>query len=482
MNILMAASEMAPLARTGALSEAVADLSGELRKLGHDVSVVMPYYRSIRENKAIKPRKSGIKFSVPVGTGNFPCEVFEVKMESGVKVYLVSRDEFFDRTGVYGVDGRDYQDNSARFIYFTKCAVELGRQLDPAPDIFHAHSWETALAPVFVRDQRLPFHTVLTPHTLAYQGNFWSYDFGLTNLPGEYFSSRGVEFYGSMNCLKGGLLFADAVVLPSERFIAEAQKTSEYGCGLESVLREQQHKLQGIPFAPDWETWNPATDTEIAAKFSAAKPVTRLKNRTALLSALNLQTDPRAVFCTFLDAGTGPGLEALFGGLDRLLAENVRVILLGAIPGTHTLEIEIARRKHAGQLAYLPDFDEKTARLALAGSDVFFVPNSTEPLPLWLPRALRYGAVPLVAQSGGLFQFVRDWEPARNVGNGFVFHARTADGVVDAARCAINALSDPEQQKALLARALEADFSKTATAREYVRLYERLLGVAEKAA
>ncbi len=482
MNILMAASEMAPLARTGALSEAVADLSGELRKLGHNVSVVIPYYRSIRENKAIKPRKSGIKFSVPVGSGNFPCEIFEVKVESGVKVYLVSRDEFFDRTGVYGVDDRDYQDNSARFIYFTKCAVELGRQLDPAPDIFHAHSWETALAPAFVRDQRLPFRTVLTPHTLAYQGNFWSYDFGLTNLPGEYFSSRGVEFYGSMNCLKGGLLFADAVVLPSERFISEAQKTSEYGCGLESVLREQQHKLHGIPSVPDWENWNPSADTELTGKFSAAKPAARSKNQAALLSALNLRAEPRAVFTTFLSAGTGPGLSAFFSGLDRLLAEDVRVILLGPIPASHTLEIEIARRKHVGQLAYLPEFDEKTARLALAGSDVFFVPNSTEPLPLWLPRALRYGAVPLVVQCGGLFQFVRDWEPARDLGNGFVFHARTADGLVDAARRALNVLADPEQKNALLARVLEADFSKAATALAHVALYERLLGASVKAA
>ena len=119
--------------------------------------------------------------------------------------------------------------------------------MDPAPQILHANGWQTALLPVFVSQRRLPFRTVLTPHTLAYQGNFWSYDFGLTNLPGDYFSAHGVEYFGSMNCLKGGILFADAVVLPGGSYVHGAQ-TPEHGYGLENVLREHQHKLYGIAF------------------------------------------------------------------------------------------------------------------------------------------------------------------------------------------------------------------------------------------
>ncbi|HRJ73257.1 MAG TPA: glycogen/starch synthase, partial [Terrimicrobiaceae bacterium] len=253
MKILMAASELAPLVRSGQLADAMAELSGGLRRLGHDVGVVLPYYRAIREDKSVRVRKSKQKFSVPVGAARIPCEVFETKAD-GVTVFLVARDEYFDRSGIYGVDGRDYQDNAARFIFFTKCVLEIARRMETPPDILHANSWETALLPVFVRDQRLPFRTVLTPHGLEYQGNFWSYDFALTNLPGEYFSARGVEYYGSMNCLKGGILFADAVVLPGERFVSAAQ-TAEYGCGLDAVLRENQYKLAGIPASGDEALW-----------------------------------------------------------------------------------------------------------------------------------------------------------------------------------------------------------------------------------
>ena len=194
MKILVASSELAPLARTGGLADAVAELTAELSRLGHEVSVVIPYYRSIREEKAAKTKKTRVKFNVQVGNAGIPVDVFETQTPEGVQVFLIARDEYFDRSGFYGVDGRDYQDNAARFIYFTKAAVELAGRMNPAPEILLANGWQTALLPVFVAERRLPYRTVLTPHSLAFQGNFWSYDFGLTNLPGDYFSAHGVEY------------------------------------------------------------------------------------------------------------------------------------------------------------------------------------------------------------------------------------------------------------------------------------------------
>ena len=174
MKILVASSEMTPLARTGGLADAVMELTAELVRLGHDVSVVLPFYRTIREDKLAKTKKARIRFNVQVGSSGIPGEIFETKTPDGIPVFLVARDEFFDRSGFYGVDGRDYQDNAARFVYFTKCAVELAAKMDPAPQVLLANGWQTALLPVFVSERRLPFRTVLTPHTLAYQGNFWS--------------------------------------------------------------------------------------------------------------------------------------------------------------------------------------------------------------------------------------------------------------------------------------------------------------------
>jgi len=480
MNILMAAAEMSPFLRNGDLGDAVANLSGELRRLGHEVSVVLPCYRAIREGKT-KLKKTGVKFSVNVGAGRCPCEIFEMKSPDGVQVFLVSRDEYFDRSGVYGVDGRDYQDNAARFIFFTKCAIELARRMEPAPDILHANSWETALAPVFCRDQRLPFRTVLTPHGLEYQGNFWSYDFSLTNLPGEYFGARGVEYFGSMNCLKGGILYADAVVLPGERFVSEAQ-TPSAGCGLDPVLREHQHKLFGIPTPAGLDEWLPATDSALTEKYSAAQPDKRAQNRPAALHAFDLDAEPaRAVFLAFADAG--PGSDLLLSSLDRLLADNCRLILLGAVDPALTEDLEVARRKHRGRFTHLADFDDTLARQALAGSDVMLLPGPVEPRATWLRRAIRYGVIPAALQCGGLFQLVRDWEPSRSVGNGFVFRSATVDGLLDISRRAMRALDDPAQRSALLAANLAADFSHEATARAHVALYTRLLGgTAAKAA
>jgi len=465
MKILVAASEMTPFARTGGLADAVSELTAELFRLGHEVSVVIPYYRTIREGKLAKAKKTRVRFNVQVGNSGIPGEVFETKTPEGVQVFLVSRDEYFDRSGFYGVDGRDYQDNAARFIYFTKCVIELASRMNPAPEILHANAWQTALLPVFVSERRLTFRTVLTPHTLAYQGNFWSYDFGLTNLPGDYFSAHGVEYYGSMNCLKGGILFADAVVLPGERYVCEAQ-TPEYGCGLENVLREHQHKLYGIPFSAELRDWKPAAGESFE------------KSRSALLEAVGMAPElPRAIFATFTESCGGKGLDLLFPALDRLLADNVRLVLLGPVGAEHITALEIAERKHRGRFAHVSGPDEALARKALAGADVFLVPGPVEPQAIWLRRAMLSGAIPLAAQCPGLFQFVRDWEQTRGKGNGFVFCARTVDGLLDGCRKALRVMDDGTRRELLRKRCLSADFSLEAAARAHIELFEHLLGV-----
>ena len=464
MKILVASSELTPLARTGGLADAVAELTAELSRLGHEVSVVIPYYRSIREGKVAKTKKTRVKFNVQVGNAGIPVDVFETQTSEGVQVFLIARDEYFDRSGFYGVDGRDYQDNAARFVYFTKAVVELAGRMKPSPEILLANGWQTALLPVFVAERRLPYRTVLTPHSLAFQGNFWSYDFALTNLPGDYFSAHGVEYYGSMNCLKGGILFAHAVVLPGERYVWEAQ-TPEHGYGLENVLREHQHKLYGIPSSEAVNDW----------KLPASESSNR--QRAALLEAAGLSADePRAIFVAFSQSSEAKGLGILFPALDRLLADDVRLILLDAVPAEHITALEIAERKHRKRFVHISPADESLQRKALAGADIFLVPGPAEPEAVWLRRAMLSGAIPLAAQCPGLFQFVRDWEQSRGEGNGFVFSAQTPDGLLDGCRKALRVLDDKATRDLLRKRCLSADFSLEAAARAHVELFERLLG------
>ena len=455
MKILMAGSEMAPFARTGDFADEILALAAHLCEAGHEVTMVLPYYRCIREDKSVKAKRAKHKFSVPVGPSRLSAEIFEASAPGGVQVLFVAREEFFDRTGIYGGEDRDYQDNSARFIFFTKCVLELARKL--GPDVVHAHGWPTALLPVFARDQRLPVVTVFTPHGLEYQGNFWSYDFGLTNLPEEYFSARGLEFFGSMNFLKAGILFADAVVLPGRRHVAEMQ-TPEFGCGLESVLREQSHKLEGIPNGLRESAW------PVFPVGERADAVEQLSRRAGL--------EPGGrILLADSSATNGAGIDLLLEALDRLPLEDLRAVLLGPVEAACQRALEIATRRQAGRFAHLPEVDAPLFHLALSASEFLVLPGPVEPGGELLMLSLRNGVLPIAAHCGGLRQLVQDFDPVTGEGNGFVFYKNTLEALLDAINRAARSPDLSHMEKS----ARMSDFSWTSSAARHVTLYNRLL-------
>ena len=195
----MISSEGWPLARSGALADMLAALPRELKARGHEIALVMPYYREIRQNKKIKTKPLRVRLEIPLGENRIAADVLEARTAEGLQIFFVRCDELYDRPGVYVEKGEPYPDNAARFIFFSKAAVEIARRMSPTPEILHCHDWPAALVPVLVRDRGLPFATVLSIHHLADQGNFDSWDFSLTNLPGRYFEPTGVEFFGRLN-------------------------------------------------------------------------------------------------------------------------------------------------------------------------------------------------------------------------------------------------------------------------------------------
>src|SRR5437016_12633512 len=264
MRILMISAEGPPLVRAGALVDVLGALPRELRGRGHEVSVTLPYYREIRENTAFKEEDTGVTVDVRVGYKIYIAEYLEGRSASGVQLFFIRCDDFFDRPELYGEHGKKYEDNAARFIFFCKAALELARRLTPSVQILHAHDWAAALVPMLARAYHLPLATVLTIHHVAEQGSFWGLDFKLTNLHERFFTLRGVEFFGKLNFLKGGILFADKVTTVSERHKREVQ-TPEFGCGLDAVLRENAHKLRAILHGADYARWNPETDKLLPA-------------------------------------------------------------------------------------------------------------------------------------------------------------------------------------------------------------------------
>ena len=458
MEILIAASEMAPFARTGGFADSVRDLAEGIAAAGHSVTVAMPFYRCVRENAALGARRSKMKFPVQVGAARLQCECWEAEESGGVKFLFFARDEYYDRTGLYGMDGQDYSDNAARFIFFAKAVAEAARQRHA--DVLHLLGWQPALAAVFLRESGGGVPTVLSPFSLEFQGNFWSHEFALTNLPGRYFSDSGLEFYGSMNFLKAGIVFSDAVVLPGGRAVAEMQ-TPAHGCGLENVLRQYADKLEGIA------TGVPETALGLVPRDSKAQAAARKK----LFPKAAAGAD--AVFAAFDTASTaGAGLDLLFGALDRLAPAPVHVALLGAVPEALRMEFEVAVRRHAARLVHLGEPHEQGVSEVLAACDFVLLPGALEPGSVFAMRALRNGLVPIAAQCEGLHETVRDFDPVRESGNGLILHRRNVGALCDTL---CRALQLGAADRALLSgRAGESDFSWKAAVARLDSLYGRL--------
>ncbi len=467
MKILMASTEMAPLAQTGGLGEVVAALPAALQEQGHTASVVLPLYRTIRESAAIEP--TGVSMAVYVGGRKMTAEIFQTTTANGVQVFLVGRDEYFDRSGLYGVaGGRGYDDNAERFIFFSRAVVELACHMDPPPDLIHCHDWPTALVPLFLKERGLPFRSVLTVHQLAHQGCFDGADFSLTHLAGYYY--HDLEFHGQINFLKGGILHADAIVAVSERFAREMLQPAG-GHGLDGVLRAHTRKLWGILNGNASSSWNPAHDPCLTATYSPSAMEGKKRCRGALLEALGLARNEAGPVFAAQGAVEQSFLPAL---VDQLLADDSRLVILSDTPVT-SRELLVARRRHTGKLAVLECPDEALVRRTLAGADVMVLPAPLEPSGVSALRALKYGAVPMVQATGGLSELIRDYDPSEGKngsGNGFVYYSSTQEALIDALQRVKAVYRRRREWAALRERGMKTDFSWQTTARRYARLYQ----------
>jgi len=482
MRILMISAEGPPLQRTAALIDVMDALPAALRARGHDVCVVLPFYREIRENRAFKTQNTGIAVDVQVGDKVYPARYLEGRSASGVQLYLVRCDEFFDRDGIYGERGKPYEDNAARFIFFCKAALELSRRLTPQLQILHVHDWPAALVPVFVCAQGLPFRTVLTIHHVADQGSFWGLDFGLTNLPERFFTLHGVEFFGRLNFLKGGILYADKITTVSEHYRREIL-TPSGGHGLDGVLGENAHRLSAILDGADYKLWNPASDRLLPARYDEKRLRGKQVCRDALLKEMKLAPGPRGpVFGMVTRVVQEKGFEILVPLLDRLLWDDVRLIILGEGDPAYETALAVAARKFPARFAYQKDYDAKLAHLIEAGMDISLIPSRFEPAGLSAMYNLKYGALPVARATGGIHEIIEDYDPTSDSGYGFLCYEYSSEAFWDAIKRARQIFGDRNLWTKLMKRAMARNFSWDASARRYEALYRELIGASEEAA
>ena len=477
MEIWMVASEMAPFAKTGGLADVTAALPDALVRAGHSVTCVLPYYRSVREQITVK--EPGVELSVPLGERQTRGRLLEAVTPQGVHLCLVRRDEYFDRSFLYGTPERDYDDNAERFIFFSKAAHQIPRLLNRRPDLYHCHDWQAALAPLLVLldRQSAGFYsrtqTVFTIHNLAYQGIFWALDFPMTNLPAAFFAPDGLEYYGNINLMKAGILFSDAVTTVSPTYATEIQ-TPEFGCGLHDVVAARKDRLIGILNGVDLAQWHPSFDNLIPARYSADNLAGKELCRAHLLSRCGFDPDPDRQVPVIGWIGRlveQKGLDLLMPVLSHILDLPARLVVLGDGEPRYTRELQRLARSRPESMTATFGYDNRLAHQIEAGADIFLMPSRFEPCGLNQMYSLLYGTVPVVHAVGGLADTVHAWDPAAKTGNGFPFKPLTSGALRRAVADAVGAWRDREQWAAIQHNGMRGDYGWDHAAARYLEVY-----------
>lgn len=482
MKIVMVTSELSPYSKTGGLADAVAGLSQELVALGHQVTCLVPYYRCSWE--IAHAEATGMSLTVPLGQKQVTASIWENTPRQGpgegtLRVVFVRRDEYFDRSELYGTAEHDYEDNAERFIFLSKVAVEWMRVRELYPDVVHAHDWQTALVPLMLRldeqthRMRIAMKTVFTIHNLAFQGIFWSLDFPMTNLQQQFFTPDGLEFYGQINLMKAGILFSDEITTVSRTYAREIL-TPEYGCGLENLLNSRADHLKGIRNGVDYEVWNPEGDPYIARRFSATDMTGKEECKRDLLRTVGLEADARTPVIGMISRLTDQkGFDIMTEALDGILKQDARLVLLGTGEAKHETFWRDAAKRHAKRVAARIAFDEVMAHKIEAGADMFLMPSRFEPCGMNQMYGLRYGTIPIVRATGGSDETVEDYDPQTGQGNGFKFRDHAPAAVVSAVERALRVYAEADAWKALQQNAMQCDFSWKTAAQEYLQLYQK---------
>jgi starch synthase len=477
MNILLASSEVHPFSKTGGLADMAAALGKALARAGHEVRIVKPLYRDLRE-RFPKMRRVDWKFNLRLGAKWEQGDLWSLEVEKGLTVFFVEHPGFFDRAGIYLENNASYTDNAERFIFFSKCVAHLARYLPWRADVVHVHDWQAALVPVLMLHQKRaegwknPPPTCLTIHNLAYQGIFPPSAFALTNLPPEFFTLDSLEFYGQLNCLKAGIIFADVITTVSPRYAREIM-TEALGCALDDRLRQRQPELFGILNGVDYEEWNTTENPFLAKPYSVTRLAGKNADKAALQKEIGLPVTAKVpMFGTISRLAEQKGVDIELGALAEMLSSDIQFVLLGSgSPAFERGYQELAAR-FPDKVALRFGYDEALSHRIEAACDFFLMPSQFEPCGLNQMYSLRYGTIPVVRATGGLDDSVIDFTQDAAHANGIKFQEYSARALAKAIRKALVIYNQPALLRRFRQNAMRADFSWDKTVGKYLKIYE----------
>jgi starch synthase len=478
MRILIVSPEANPFARSGALAEVIYGLSKALSQSGHQVTVVLPFYRQVKDS-SVKVNPVGQSLTIPLSFKNLTAEIYTARITPELDFYFIGQDSLYDRDGLYGTPFGDYQDNAERFIFFSRAVPELLNALELKFDVCNCHEWQTGLVPVYFRTlyQSSPFcqnlPTVYTVHNVGYQGIFWHYDMALTGLGWEYFTPQLLEFYGKINLEKGGLISSDIITTVSRQYRQEIL-TPEFGFGLEGVFQDRATDLFGILNGVDYEHWDPAHDNYLAASYNVHNPGGKQACKKDLIKNFGLKISleqPLLGMTTRLNERKG--LDLVLAIMPELTEANIGFVLQGTGEERYQYAFSELRDHHPGLVGVEIGYSPELAHKIIAGTDIFLMPSRYEPCGLDQLYCLRYGTIPVVRAVGGLEETIVEYDPASGQGTGFKFRRFDAEEFLAAIKRALSLFSQPAAWEKVRQQAMLQEFSWPQAAAQYVEIYEK---------
>ena len=471
MNILFAASEARPFIASGGLADVIGALPKALLGAGCDCRVILPLYSDIPDKFRAEMKQEAV-FKTWLGWRNLYCGLFSMK-HNGVTFYFIDNEYYFKRSGIYG-----YFDDGERFAYFSMAVLEAIKHMDFEPDVIHCHDWQTGLIPTFKNlfyndeEKIRKAKTVFTIHNIQYQGNYDMYF--AADVLGIPENRRGmVEYDGRCNYMKAAIDQCDAISTVSPTYANEIQDPW-FAWGLDRLLRDRTYKLSGILNGIDVESYDPCSDGDIPQTFSKYDLSGKAKCKEELQKELGLNVDPNAMIIGMVGRLVShKGLDLVRAVCDRILEMPVQIAILGSGESAFEGFFRYMQEKYPGRVSFVCGFIPPLARRIYAGSDVFLMPSKSEPCGLAQMISLRYGTVPIVRETGGLKDSIKDVGGIK--GNGFTFQTYNADDMLDAIHRAHNLYCDKEKWEGTVLNALSCDFSWGRSAREYINLYESIL-------
>ena len=474
VSVVHLTAEYTPFARTGGLGEAVRGLAEFQHAAGIDVSVVLPLYRTVRD-EAPDLQTVGDPFAIQLGSRTEEFRLFRpTERRDGPRIFFVEHRGYFNRPGLYGEAGVDYPDNAYRFALFARACVAALPRVAKVPMLVHAHDWHTALAAVYLRGvpgveiPAEPVTTVLSVHNPGYQGHFPAELVPELGLPWSLFNFTQLEWYGQLNLLKGGLVFSDFVVTVSPTQ-AEELRTPGGGFGLHDVFRELGGRLVGVLNGIDHSVWDPENDPQITRPYTREQLEGKRRCKAALQRTFGLPQRKRVpLFGMTGRMVAQKGLDLILGA-PTLLDSDAQIVFLGSGEPRYEDALTDLALAAPGRIGVQLDFTDRLEHRLMAGADMFLMPSLYEPCGLTQMRAQRYGALPIGRRVGGLADTIEDGV------TGFLFEPYTPSAFEDATRRALVRFMDQARWRKMMREAMSRDFSWDRSTAEYIAVYRQAL-------